>query len=110
EVLTIPCFGLAERVEAGDDREVAKILTKLVGLPIKNKKVDVVVSGCTHYPLIREQIERVISPALFIEPGEAVAAQVVRLVGDQKSGGGKTVWETTGDRAEFVQRIAPFLS
>jgi glutamate racemase len=58
-------------------------------LPILNK-VDVAVLGCTHFPLIREEIQIVMGMNVqLIDSGEAIARRVESLLGTQEIKEGK---------------------
>ncbi|NOH81868.1 glutamate racemase [Vibrio sp. RE86] len=59
-------------------------------------KVDVAVLGCTHFPLIKEEIQAVLSDkVLLVDSGEAIARRVEDLL---ETAGGK---ETRGKRQIF---------
>lgn len=59
----MPCPGLANVIEQGDEKEIKKYLknnlTQYVG------KVHNVVLGCTHYPLIQEEIKEILGDVEF---------------------------------------------
>ena len=85
-VYRIPLEGLAEAVEFGEREEARRIVAETwrdhAGLGI-----DVVVLGCTHYTLIRDDIQGIVGAGVqVIDSNEAVAKQV------------KRVWEGTGNR------------
>ncbi|MGB2957411.1 MAG: glutamate racemase [Bacteroidota bacterium] len=49
--------------------------------PLKLEKVDTLILGCTHYPVLREAIQSVVDPGVkLIDSGEAAAAEVERLL------------------------------
>lgn len=57
-------------------QELAEVLLPMVG------KVDVAVLGCTHFPLIKEEIQAVLSEqVLLVDSGEAIARRVQELLG-----------------------------
>ncbi|HXF99353.1 MAG TPA: glutamate racemase [Bacteroidota bacterium] len=52
--------------------------------PLKLEKIDTLVLGCTHYPLLREVIAKVLDGSVtLIDSGEAAAAEVERIL-DEK--------------------------
>lgn len=53
---------------------------KLNELLVKDDSYDVVVLGCTHYPLIKEQIGRFYPKARMVDSSEGVAKRVEKLV------------------------------
>lgn len=72
--------GLVGLIESGewDSEALRKNLSENLYF-IKNRGADTLVLGCTHYPLIRDQISKIIGPeVLIIDPGRAVARQVLR--------------------------------
>jgi glutamate racemase len=78
-VYRIALEGLAEAIEFGEQEEARWIVAETwqhqcdLGL-------DVVVLGCTHYTLIRDDIQRIVGPAVqVIDSNEAVAKQVKRV-------------------------------
>ncbi len=62
---------LAEEGMAGD--EVTKIMARRYLAPLQAQQIDTLVLGCTHYPLLREDIAEVMGPAVtLIESGEVL--------------------------------------
>ena len=54
----LECIGLADLIEEGNNEKIKKYLEKNIG---KYKgKIENIVLGCTHYPLIQEEIEQII--------------------------------------------------
>jgi len=80
------CPGLVEQIEKGEVRsyKTKKMLEKWL-TPMKNSGVDTIVLGCTHYPLVTELIEEIMSCELnIVETGEAIAKHL--LVRSQEDG------------------------
>ncbi|MFN8532384.1 MAG: glutamate racemase [Dehalococcoidia bacterium] len=76
------CPGLAEAIEHGelDTPETSALLAGYLRA-LKAAQVDVVVLGCTHYPLLRPAIEREMGPGVrVVDSGAAVASQVRRVL------------------------------
>jgi len=70
---------LAEAVEEGDLVRARGIVAEKWE-EYRQEGIDVVVLGCTHYTLIRQEIEGVVGPAVtVIDSTEAVARQVKRV-------------------------------
>lgn len=61
EIITQPCAGLVERVEANDltSTETLDLLRGYLD-PLLERGADVIVLGCTHYPFLRKQIEEIV--------------------------------------------------
>ena len=80
EVYTQPVAGLVERIEAGGaaDAAITAILKKNLR-PLLKKGIDTLVLGCTHYPLLKDQIAALCGPQVeVIDTGEPVARQLWR--------------------------------
>lgn len=75
----ISCKGLAELIENGNEDEIRKYLySKLNNYHnIKN-----VVLGCTHYPLIKDEIREVLGDVKFFDSSLGVARQLKRMLLD----------------------------
>lgn len=77
----LACPGLADTIEQNLHQDNAKIdakLTELFGAP--NHHYDVIVLGCTHYPLIQEKLQEFFPGALLIDGSDGVANQVAKLI------------------------------
>ena len=81
-VLTQPCPGLVEQVEAGDlESEVTLDLLRRYTIPLVSRGADALVLGCTHYPFLRTSLAQVLGPEVsLIDTGEAVARQLRRVL------------------------------
>jgi len=109
DVLTQACPGLVEQVEAGKlhDPETDRLLN-LYLQPMVQAGIDSLVLGCTHYPFLREAIQRMVGPDVeIIDPAPAVARQTGRVL--EKNGLLRTSQEpaqrlfyTSGDPRAFA--------
>ena len=103
EVYTQPVAGLVERIEAGGaaDAAITAILKKNLR-PLLKKGIDTLVLGCTHYPLLKDQIAALCGPQVeVIDTGEPVARQLWRrLVASGRlnpgPGGGRIEYFSSG--------------
>ena len=80
EIIHLPCHRLAALVESGniDTPELDDYIASLLE-PYRDKNIDALVLGCTHYPHVRETIERHISPDVQIfDGGEGTARETRR--------------------------------
>jgi glutamate racemase len=107
-VQTIEAPGLAERVEAGEtDGDATRDLLRRYLAPVRESGADVLVLGCTHYAFLRAAIEREAGDIVeIIEPSEAVARQVKRVLSDRRlrnprAEGGGVLYLCSGDEAAF---------
>lgn len=76
EILPLPCPGLVEFVERGEleGQELEAFLNGLF-VPYKKQPIDCVVLGCTHYPFVRDSIQRVLGEHVLIFDGGAGTAR-----------------------------------
>ena len=73
-----PCIGLADLIEKEDLDGVKEYLEKNLK-PYKNKVKNVVL-GCTHYPLIQEQIKETLGDVLFFNGSQRLAVHLKNVL------------------------------
>ena len=73
--ILLPCKGLAELIEEGNDVKINQYLDDNLS---KYKDIDNVVLGCTHYPLIKKNIRRVLGNVKFFDGSLGVSKELVR--------------------------------
>jgi glutamate racemase len=80
-VLTQPCPGLVERVEAGQvDHPDTRALVRRYVAPLLAEKADVLVLGCTHYPFLRAVIQQEVGEGIaLLDTGAAVARRTATV-------------------------------
>ncbi|MCT8162570.1 glutamate racemase [Pseudomonas putida] len=81
-VVTQPCPGLVERIEAGDltSAHLRQLLCSYVQ-PLLDAGCDTLILGCTHYPFLRPMLaDMVPADVAIIDTGAAVARQLERLL------------------------------
>jgi glutamate racemase len=106
-VITQPCPGLVELIEAGDlhSAELRQLLSGYVA-PLLEAGCDTLILGCTHYPFLRPLLAQMVPAEVsLIDTGAAVARQLQRLLaqGDLLADGsarGTEFW-TSGGRQDF---------
>ena len=81
----LSCVGLANLIENGNDVELEKYLDE--NLKKYREKVSSVVLGCTHYPLIKNEIREVLGDVEFYDGSVGVAKQLVRIINDNEYNG-----------------------
>ena len=80
QILSDPCTGLVDAIEARDEAAVATLLEAIVP-PMVQAGADVLVLGCTHYPFALDTIRALAGSRVeVIDPAPAVAAQVLRVL------------------------------
>ena len=76
EIISLPCPGLVEFVERGElSGEALEHFLKNLFAPYQERKVDAVVLGCTHYPLVRKTIQKVLGSGVAVFDGGAGTAR-----------------------------------
>ena len=104
------CPGLVEQIEAGAlDAPATTALLERYLRPLLAAGADTIVLGCTHYPFLIPQIERIAGPGVrLIDAAPAVALQAARVLEARgklhpdRSRAGQISYATTGDREPFA--------
>lgn len=118
EIIPLPCPGLMNFVERGDldGEDLQKYLTELL-FEYTHNRVDAVVLGCTHYPFVKKQIQRVLGDDVTVfDGGQGTAREMKRrlaeksLLCDEKNLG-KVVFENslTGDAKQEKMQLCKLL-
>jgi glutamate racemase len=121
EVTSVACPDLAAIIEEGfpfDERVVETVRGYCA--PLRDAGVDTVVLGCTHYPLVRPMIQRMLGPDVrIIAYGEPLARQVEHVLGarglahprsgDPRGAEGDYAFLCTGDGDAFMRLGTRFL-
>ena len=113
----VPLIEAGEHKEAGADYFVEKYIREILK---KDPKIDTLVLGCTHYPLLKEKISRQLSaisrqPIQIIAQGDLVAKSLADYLlrhseyRDQLSQNGTCVYLTTENADRFAQSAEQFL-
>ncbi len=77
-VIEVPCPELAPMIQAGDTFD-QRMVDTVRGYcePLKRAGVDTVILGCTHYPLVRPMLQRILGPGVtLVSSGAAIARRV----------------------------------
>lgn len=105
DVIDAPCPGWMELVEDPPAAEAIQSAIERAMRPLVERGADVLVLGCTHYPFLRAHIEGIAGPGVtIVDPGEAVARQVIRTARPSAVGGLRI--QVTGTAAGVADRIA----
>lgn len=108
-VVNQPCSGLADAIEQGPD--TVQIDTILTGCTraMTEAGVDRVVLGCTHYPLVKDRLQRLLGDHVqLIDTGDAIAGEVARRAGSAALGRGQTRLLTTGSLSRLQHLIGAY--
>ena len=76
------CPGLAETIENCLKDDSKKIEEKLNELLVEDESYDAVVLGCTHYPLVKDEIQKFYPNAKMVDSSFGVVKQVVAVVNE----------------------------
>lgn len=85
-VITQPCPGLVERIEAGElDSQATRSLLQALVDPLLASGCDTLILGCTHYPFIKPLLSQLVPANVsLIDTGPAVARQLQRLLAERQ--------------------------
>jgi glutamate racemase len=110
ELVPQACPLLVPLVECGwtDDAVTEQIVERYVK-PLIAKKVDVIILGCTHFPLLRGVIQKKVGSQIqLVDPGESLALEIQKM-GRKPQGPSLAVY-LTDNSPHFVstaERILP---
>lgn len=74
--ILLSCDKLAYLIENRSSVSVEKYLEEI----LPKEKIEAVVLGCTHYPLIKKQIQKILGPVIFYDGCSGVAYQLYNLL------------------------------
>ncbi|HEX5096505.1 MAG TPA: glutamate racemase [Acidimicrobiia bacterium] len=116
EVVCAACPGFVEFVEAGDvDSDQVHVLAERLLAPVVAAKVDTLVLGCTHYPLLARTISDVMGPdVVLVSSADETAFEVRRELNattgaDAMSRAATPMFMTSGEVDTFRTLGARFL-
>jgi glutamate racemase len=115
----VPCDGLADRIEqlavSGQRWQDAPELIDACAafMPAsehfehKNERIDTLVLGCTHYPLVRDVFRSLVGEAVtIVDNAEPVALRTMQLLGGKRAPSeqaGGVIWRSSADEAQLLQ-------
>ncbi len=116
DVYPVACPRLAPLIQSGDvfSEEVETAVREYV-TPLKQARVDTVILGCTHYPLITPMLRRLLGPGVrLINSAEEIAREVGEIltrkgIGNEPDREGAYRFVSTGDPVQFREVGARFL-
>ncbi|MBQ9118539.1 MAG: glutamate racemase [Lachnospiraceae bacterium] len=104
EFIPVNCAGLAHRIERGDleaedlQQMLEKLLRPFVG------KIDSVVLGCTHYPFVKQQIQKILGEVPMFDGSVGTAQELKRQLQKHglcaESGVGEVVFQSSKNTPE----------
>jgi glutamate racemase len=119
ELIAVPCPDLAPLIQqppGGElfTRELQDVVRGYCA-PLVEADVDAVILGCTHYPLVRPMLQRMLGRGVtIVTSGAALARQVEHALGSRdlaspRRGEGAYTFLCTGDPVAFRALGTPFL-
>ncbi len=85
KVFSVACPLFVPLVEEGlVNHRVTRILAKEYLRPLLKKRIDTLILGCTHYPLLQKTIKEVVGKVTLINPGRATAFALKRFLARNK--------------------------
>lgn len=105
DIKAFPIPELAGAIERGEPREkIDRIVAD--ALDAAGEDFDVLILGCTHYPLALPSFKKVLGDSVeLFDPAEAVAARVERLLWPREVGNGSTKFLLSKD-SDVFRRLA----
>jgi glutamate racemase len=88
DLVSVPCPDLTQIIEGGFpfDQRVVDTVRRYCE-PLREARVDTVILGCTHYPLVRPMLQRILGPGVtIISSGAPLARQVEHVLGSRSLG------------------------
>jgi glutamate racemase len=112
EVLARPCplfVPLAEEGWTDPEDEVVRAVARRYLAPFAAARVDALVLGCTHYPLLKGAIARELPGVALVDSAEAIAGEVAERVQAPGSAEGRHRFFVTDTPARFIAVAERFL-
>lgn len=106
-----PLFvSLAE--EGWEDHQVTEIIAKEYLAEILLQKIDTLVLGCTHYPILKNTLEKVVGPQIkLVDSAEAIAQQLIQILPEPEVEGiGKDLFYVSDNEAKFATIASKILN
>ncbi|MEL7533793.1 MAG: glutamate racemase, partial [Bacteroidota bacterium] len=103
--------GLVAAVEKGElDTPATQKLLESYLKPMLSKGVDQIVLGCTHYPLLRPAMEKIVAgSAEILDPSAAIARRVEHILTQEEmlnhQAEAQHEFYTSGDHKQFTQQL-----
>lgn len=76
-IYLVPCEGLADAIELDNFKKQEEIISSIYE-EYKDKEIDAIVLGCTHYPHIKDLISKYFTNAELLDGGAGVARETKR--------------------------------
>ena len=77
DIYLVSCLGLANAIETKNEEKIRNILQETF-LPYKDKNIDTIVLGCTHYPFIKKEILEEMPGVKWVDGAHGVSMETRR--------------------------------
>ncbi len=108
-VISVGSSSLVSLIEKGDKEAIRKLLQQELRIFMENN-IDTLVLGCSHFPLIKNQIKELLPNVLILDSSEAVTRQVKRILKNNKrlssSQNSDYNFLTTGNKEFFAKFVS----
>lgn len=102
DIAAVPVPELAGAIEAGASEEELRGIIGKAFASVVLGQFDVLILGCTHYPLVMQLFKALVPPTLAVfDPALSVAARVEKQFWPQEVADGKTRFLLSRDSAQF---------
>lgn len=108
DLVSVPCPDLAPVIQGGNPFDEGVVeLVRAYCQPLRDARVDTVILGCTHYPLVRALLQRMLGRGVtIVTSGVAAARQVEHALASRdldatREGEGRYSFLCTGDVDSF---------
>jgi glutamate racemase len=112
EVLARPCplfVPLAEEGWTDPADEVLRVVARRYLSPLLEARIDTLVLGCTHYPLLKAAIAEALPGVRLVDSAEAIAAEVRERLGAVPGPAGRHRFFVTDTPERFLAVAGRFL-
>lgn len=106
EVQAVAIPALAGAIEKGEEETVYEAHIRSALSTLDPDSYDILVLGCTHYPLVAQSFKKVLGEKALFDPATAVAARVYRDLWPREMGYGKTHFFISAESAQFRRLVA----
>ena len=107
-IINVGSSSLVSLIEKGDMETINKVLQQELEI-FKENNIDTLVLGCSHFPLIKNQIRKLLPDVLILDSSEAVTRQVKRILKSDKrlssSQNSDYNFLTTGNKEFFAKFV-----
>jgi glutamate racemase len=110
KVFSAACPILAPLIENSNGQRflLRRVLEDYI-CPLAEKQIDTLILGCTHYPIVKNLIRKIIPNTFLIDSGKETAAELGKCFGSNKHGEGKHEFYVSDMPENFAQNATMFL-